>query len=134
MALLTDEPATAWAKSINEKFFLPVMQPCYVDPNVGMRKFKNDGGLSDEEIATIVKWVDAGAPRGNPADMPPPRQFPDESKRWHIGKPDLVVTMPYDHVIPPDGADWWGYYMADLPLDQDRYIKAIQNRPGKIKV
>jgi hypothetical protein len=78
--------------------------------------------------------VDDGAPRGNPEDMPRARQFPDESQRWHIGKPDLVVTMPYDHVVPADGSDWWGYYMADMPLKEDRYIKAIEMKPGNTKV
>ncbi|HYR45251.1 MAG TPA: c-type cytochrome, partial [Terriglobia bacterium] len=67
MPLLTYEQARPWARSIKEKVVLRVMPPWYVDPNVGIRKFKNDGGLSDQEIATIVKWVDSGAPRGNPA-------------------------------------------------------------------
>ena len=125
MSLLTYEEVRPWARAMKLRVSNREMPPWFVDRTIGVRNFKDDPSLSDAEIATIVKWVDGGAPRGNPADMPPPRQFPDESKRWHIGKPDLVVTMPYDHVIPPDGADWWGYYMADLPLDQDRYILAV---------
>ena len=49
----------------------------------------------DADIETIVKWVDAGAPEGNPADMPPPRKFPD-GDAWQIGKPDVIVTLPKD--------------------------------------
>ena len=66
------------------------MPPWYIDRTVGIRKFKDDPSLSDAEIATIVRWADSGAPRGNPADMPPPVQFEDDNV-WHIGKPDLVV-------------------------------------------
>ena len=51
------------------------MPPWHVDRTVGIQKFKNDLSLPDAEIETIVKWVDAGAPRGNPADMPPAAQF-----------------------------------------------------------
>ena len=69
------------------------MPPWYIDRNVGVKKFNDDPSLSDAEIATIVKWVDGGAPRGNPADMPPPRQF-DDGDRWHIGTPDIVASLP----------------------------------------
>ena len=61
-----------------------------VDRTVGIRQFKDDPSLTDQEIATIVKWVDGGAPQGNLADMPPARQFPD-GQAWQIGKPDLIV-------------------------------------------
>ena len=38
--------------------------------DVGIQKFKNDRSLTDEQIETIVRWVDAGAPQGDPKDMP----------------------------------------------------------------
>ena len=63
------------------------MPPWGIDPHVGIQSFKNDPSLRDDEIETIAKWVDAGAPMGNAADMPKPREF-DDSDRWHIGKPD----------------------------------------------
>ena len=130
MPLLTYEQARPWAKSIKEKVLLRVMPPWYIDPNVGIRKFKNDGGLSDEEIATIVKWVDSGAPRGNPADMPPPLVF-DDSK-WKIGEPDLIVQMlPKDLEIPGSGPDQWRNFIADSGLREDRYIKAVEVKPIK---
>ncbi len=47
------------------------MPPWHIDKSVGVQKFKNDMSLSDEQIETIVAWVDQGAPQGNPADMPP---------------------------------------------------------------
>src|SRR6266853_4562322 len=68
MSLLTYEQVRPWAKSIKEKVVAREMPPWYIDKNVGIQHFKNDVSLSDEEIGTIVKWVDAGAPKGNPAD------------------------------------------------------------------
>ena len=67
------------------------MPPWFIEKNVGIQKFKDDFSLSDEEIATIGKWVDSGAPRGDLADMPAPRQFTDINA-WSIGEPDLVVA------------------------------------------
>ena len=58
------------------------MPPWYIDAR-GHPKFKDDPSLTDQEIATIVKWVDAGAPQGNPADMPPPLQFKDDNSLEH---------------------------------------------------
>src|SRR5947209_4168063 len=92
MSLLTYQDARPWARAIKEKVAKREMPPWYIDKNIGITDFKDDPSLSDADIATITKWVDDGAPQGNPADMPPPRQFSDVDQ-WHIGKPDVVVSM-----------------------------------------
>jgi len=130
MSLLTYEEARPWAKSIKLKVVAREMPPWYIDKNVGVRHFKNDVSLSDDEIATIVKWVDGGAPKGNPADMPPPRKFED-SDTWHMGEPDLIVTLPKDQIVPAEGADRWIDVLVDAGLTEDRYIKGIEIRPLK---
>lgn len=134
MSLLSYEDVRPWARAIKRRVSNREMPPWYIDRTVGVQRFKDDPSLTDAEIATMVTWVDGGTPKGNPADMPAPRQFPDEGDRWHIGTPDLVVSMAVPHVLPAEGADWWGYYMADLPLTEDRYIKAIEVKPGNAKV
>src|SRR5438874_7023291 len=93
MSLLTYEEARPWAKAIKENVVLRNMPPWHIDPNVGISRFKNSVALSDQEIATVAKWVDSGAPKGNPADMPPPRKF-DDNDKWSTGTPDLVVELP----------------------------------------
>ena len=75
MSLLTYQDARPWAKSIKAKVTAREMPPWYIDRHVGITKFKDDPSLTDAEIATIVKWVDAGAPQGNAADMPAPVTF-----------------------------------------------------------
>jgi hypothetical protein len=106
------------------------MPPWYIDKNVGIHNFKNDVSLSDQEIAALVKWADSGAPKGNPADMPPPRKFEDTDK-WHLGQPDLIVQLPKDMAIPATGADRWVDVLVDSGLTEDRYIRGIEIRTLK---
>ncbi len=130
MSLLTYEDARPWARSIKNRVSQRQMPPWHVDRAIGIRKFKDDQHpLSDAELATIVGWVDAGAPRGNPADMPPPRVF-DDSDRWHIGKPDLIVSLPKENIIEAQSSDWWADFVSDSGLTEDRYIKAIEAKPS----
>jgi hypothetical protein len=131
MSLLTFEDARPWARSIKTRVERREMPPWHIDRHVGIQKFKEDPSLTDAEIATIVSWVDAGAVRGNPADMPPQRAFADGSE-WAFGKPDLVVRFPV-HTVPATGPDLFPNLIADLSIPEDRYIKAIQTRPVDAK-
>ena len=71
MSLVNFAEARPWARSIKQRVAQRQMPPWHIDQSVGVQKFKNDMSLTDEQVDTIVKWVDAGAPQGNPADMPP---------------------------------------------------------------
>ncbi len=129
MPLLTYNDARPWARAMKQQVVQRNMPPWYIDRTVGIQKFKNDAALTDEEIATISKWVDAGAPMGNAADMPKPRVF-DDSDRWHIGKPDLVVTLNKDVMVKAKQADQWlDLPTEDLGLKSDRYIAAMEIKP-----
>ena len=130
MSLLTYEDVRPRAKAIKAKVVAREMPPWFIDKNVGVQHFNNDTSMTDEEIATIVKWVDGGAAEGNPADMPPARQFADELA-WQIGKPDVIVTLPKDLVMKARGPDWWPDITVDPGLTEDRYIQAIQIIPTK---
>src|SRR5882672_10886653 len=88
-SLLTYEQARPWAKAIKAATLTRKMPPWFADPHYG--KFLNDSSLTPAEIQTIAKWVDAGAPQGNPKDMPAPREF---VAGWAIPKPDVVIEMP----------------------------------------
>src|SRR3954454_12977689 len=129
MSFLTYREVRPWAKAIKEKAARRDMPPWFVDRNVGIRKFRDDPSLSDQEIATIAAWVDAGAPEGNPADMPPPRRF-ETTDRWHIGNPDLIVPSPVAITMKPASPDWWGNLVADTGLTEDRYIRAVEIKPS----
>ena len=130
MSLLTFEEARPWAKAIKENVVLRNMPPWHIDPNVGISRFKNSVALSDQEIATIAKWVDSGAAKGNPADMPPPRKFADNDK-WSTGTPDFIVELPKDLLVPGKAPDQWKNVLVDPGLSEDRYIKAVEVKPTK---
>jgi hypothetical protein len=129
MSLLTYEEARPWARAIKARVSARQMPPWHVDRTIGIRKFKDDPSLSDAEVSTIVGWADSGAPRGNATDMPPPRVF-DDSDRWHIGKPDLVVSLPAENTIEAQNSDWWADFVAESGLTEDRYIKAVEAKPS----
>jgi hypothetical protein len=132
MSLITYEDARPWARAIKRKTTLREMPPWFIEKNIGIQKFKDDISLNDEEIATLAKWADNGAPRGNPADMPPARVFTDASK-WSIGTPDLIVSSPV-HVLQAVAADWYGLLdPSPTGLTEDRYIKAVEIREVRLK-
>jgi hypothetical protein len=126
MSLMTYEDARPWARSIKTRVVGREMPPWHIDRNIGIQKFKDDPSLSDAEIQTVAKWVDAGAPRGNPSDMPPAPKFAS-STEWQIGKPDLVVRYPA-YKVPAVGPDLFGSLYTSLDLEEDRYIKAVETR------
>ena len=129
MSLLTYEDVRPWARSIKTKVTNREMPPWHIDRNIGITKFKNDPSLTDQEIATIAKWVDAGAPRGNPADMPPPRKF-EELDQWFIGKPDIVITSNKPYVLPAAGPDNIVDILVDPGFKEDMYVMAIESKPA----
>jgi hypothetical protein len=137
MSLMSYTDARPWARSIKTKVTDRQMPPWGIDRNVGIQEYKNDNSLTDTEIAKIVKWVDAGSPAGNPADMPAMRQF-DDNRLWHIGsgKPDLIVSMVQPHTIPAVGSDETLEFLSPTGLTEDRYIKEVEVKPdpGSFKV
>ncbi len=128
MSLLTYAEARPWARSIRQKVASREMPPWNIERNIGVQKFIDDPSLSEDEIATIVQWVDGGSAQGNAADMPPPRTF--QNDRWTIGTPDLVVSNPVEVTVPAVGADWWPEWTVDPGLTEDRWIKAVEIKPS----
>ena len=127
MSLISYQEVRPWARSIKNKVETRAMPPWHLDRHIGIQDFKNDPSLTDQEIATIVTWVDNGAPQGNPTDTPTPPEFAP-ADAWQIGEPDLVVRFPA-HTVPDAGPDIFGSMMTEFGLDGDRYITAIQTRP-----
>jgi len=133
MSLTTYEEVRPWARAIKMRTGKREMPPWFIEKNVGIQRFKDDPSLSDDEIAMIGAWVDNGSPRGNPADMPPPRQFTD-TNAWSIGQPDLIIDSPLMTVDPVAG-DYHLPYLGAVStgLTEDRWIEAFEVkefRPG----
>jgi mono/diheme cytochrome c family protein len=125
MSLLTYDDVRPWAKSIRRKVTGREMPPWGADPRFG--KFKDDQSLTDQQIQTIARWVDAGAPKGSDADLPPAPQF---TTAWSHGEPDVVIEMPIDFDIPAQGEVPVTDFFTKSPFTHDVYVKALEVRPG----
>ena len=136
MSLVTYQEARPWARSIKQRVASRNMPPWHLDKTVGIQHFANDRSLNDAEIDTIVRWVDAGAPAGDPKDMPAPKVWPDESK-WNFaelfgGPPDLVVKSPL-YTMPAVAQDAWYKPSVETGLTEARWVRAIEIRPATVK-
>jgi hypothetical protein len=135
MSLVSYQEARPWARSIKDRVSTRQMPPWHLDRTVGITEFKYDRSLSDDQIDLIARWVDGGAPGGNPADMPPAIEWPDESK-WNFaeqfdGPPDLIVeSAPY--TMPAEANDAWWKPRVETGLTEDRWARAIEMRPGTV--
>jgi hypothetical protein len=132
MSLITYEEARKFATRIKTRVRARVMPPWHIDKTVGIREFKNDRSLTDEQIETIVGWVDGGALPGDPKDMPPPAQFPDPTG-WQLAKqfgpPDLVIKSP-PYTLAPRTQDKWFRPVTDTGLTEPRWVRAIEIKPS----
>ncbi len=128
MSLMTFEETRPWAKSIRQKVANREMPPWDADAAFG--KFSNDISLTQAEIDTILAWADAGAPRGDGADMP---AMPTFSDTWKLGEPDYIIDMGATDV-PADGEDIFITKVVRLDLPEKRWVRAIEVTPGDRQV
>ena len=132
MSLVTFDEVRPWARAIRTKVVERSMPPWHIDKTIGIQEFENDISLSDAEIDTINRWVDAGAPRGNPADMPPAVDWPSD-EIWRLEErygrpPDLVVSSP-PWTQDAEGQDQWWQPVVETGLAEDRWATGIEIRP-----
>jgi hypothetical protein len=136
MPLTTFDEVRPWVRSIKTKVADRVMPPWYVSKTVGIQKFTNDRSLTDDEIATIVRWVDTGARLGNPKDMPPPKQWPSDNVWEFAAKfgrpPDLVIKSP-EYKVPAVSQDIWWQPMADQRIPEDRWVAGTETRLATVR-
>ena len=125
MSLLSYKDARPWARSIATQVAKGSMPPWHADPSIG--HFANARRLTDQQKATIARWVDAGAPEGDPKDLP---ERPDYTEGWRIGKPDVVLEMQEDYPIPAAGEVPYVYFEVPANFDEDRWVQAWEMRPG----
>jgi peroxiredoxin len=128
-SLLTYRQAVNWAADIKEYTRLRQMPPWKITAGVA---FDDDRRMPEKEIATLAAWVDAGTPAGDRKDAPPPRQFPAQG--WRLGQPDLVLTLPEDFQVGPSGKDIFRCFVLPTNLTEDRYVAAVDVRPGNPRV
>ena len=129
MALITYNQTRPWAKSIKQKVVDRSMPPWLAAPE--NTHFKNTRRLSQNEIDTIVAWVDAGAPKGNDEDLPAPPKF---EQGWAIGKPDAVISLDQEVAVPAEGVIPYKYFTVQTNFEEDKWVQAAEIRASNPKV
>jgi len=128
MSLLSYKDARPWARAIKNAVTARIMPPWFADPAYG--HFLNERRLKQGDIDTLVKWVDAGAPEGDPKDAPPPVQWPEDG--WQI-KPDYIVDGPtYD--VPVKGVVEWTWFIVPGGFNKDTWVTSIEVLPSALSV
>jgi hypothetical protein len=137
MSLVTYEDARPWARAIKTRVSARQMPPWHISKTVGIQKFKNDRSLSDDQIETIVRWVDQGAVKGDMKDMPAPKVWPDD-QAWNLAalfgqtEPDLIIrSTPWTQKA--QAGDTWWRPIVDVGVTEPRWVRAIEMRPGSVK-
>lgn len=133
MPLMNYQQVKPFAALIKDRTGTRMMPPWHNDPNTGIQKFKNDASLSEEQIALIGAWVDAGAPEGNPADLPAPIEIPSGAA-WQLadqlGPPDLIIkSAPFD-VIANGQDQWWTPNVNFEGMEGERWLRAAEFKPS----
>jgi uncharacterized protein (TIGR03437 family) len=114
-----------WARSIRDQVLTRKMPPW--KPTQGAETFRNSRIMSQQDIDTIVAWVDAGSPEGDPADLPAPLTF---NGGWSLGEPDLVLKPAAAFSVPGSGNDIYRCFSIPTGLNANQYISAFQVRPA----
>ncbi len=131
MSLLTYREARLYGSRIKGYVQAHEMPPYHYDRDVGIQELKYDPRLSDQDIATLVRWVDTGMAEGDPADAPPPPEWPEPGE-WRLserfGAPDVVISsVPYD--VPAVGQDRWWQPVVETGITEDRCMMAVETKP-----
>jgi len=124
MSLASYDETRPWVKAIRKEVAAKRMPPWNAEPLP--LKYQGDASLSEAEIATILRWADAGAPNGDPKDLPPEKTFP---AGWKTGQPDIIFQTPEDFQIEWDGPDVQRCFVMP-PAEADTWMKSVEIRPG----
>jgi hypothetical protein len=127
--LISYEMVRARAELVKQKVMTREMPPWPADPARSL-KFSNDARLSQQDINTIVNWVNAGTPEGKEGDLPRLQRFEDGWRHPDGVKPDLVISLPGDVRLPAEGAIPYVTAFVKVPLSEDRWVVASQTRPS----
>jgi len=90
-------------------------------------KFADELRLSDTEINLIKNWVEEGEVEGDPSALPAQPKFVEG---WRLGEPDLVLTADKPLTLPPSGTDTYWNFIFPVPIQDTRWVKAVEIRPG----
>lgn len=124
-SLLKYEDAANWAGMIRETVLERRMPPWSADPRYG--HFENDLRMSDEDVDTLISWIDGGLPMGDPKELPEPKKY---ANGWQLGKPDMIFKIPDEYTVPATGTVEYQYFVTPTNFKEDVWVQASEARPG----
>lgn len=132
MALTTYEEVRPWAKGIKQQVGQRKMPPYFAHPD--SLPMEGDLNLTEAEIDTILSWVDQGAPRGNPKDLPPPRVFETYEGGWQLKEPDIVLQIPEPFEVSGKSDDLYQCFRIPFKSDVELWLKGVEFQPDNNNV
>ena len=131
MQLTSYDQVRPWAPLIQMRVANREMPPYAYDHGIGIQDLEGDWRLKQEEIDTIVAWVNQGSPMGD-ADVVVPMPELNDPNEWNFvsqfGQPDRIIpSVSID--IPANGNDLWSNHYVESGITTDRCIKAVQVKP-----
>ena len=81
----------------------------------------------------MIAWVNAGAPKGDEADLPPAPRFAEGWLHPEGLAPDLVITLP-ETQLPAEHEIPYLRSLVKVPVTEDKWIVAMQVLPGNSAV
>ncbi len=124
-SLLSYKDAVHWSATIREVITQKRMPPWHADPRYG--HFENERRLSQQEMDTMLAWLDNGTPKGDDKDLPPAKEY---AEGWTVGKPDFVFELPAEQTVPASGTVPYQYFVTPTNFKEDVWIQAAEGRPG----
>jgi peroxiredoxin len=126
-ALTEYDEVAGWAEMIQEVVDEGRMPPWHADPS--HVPLANARGLSDDEKELLHRWVAAGAPSGDPTQLPPP---PTWTQGWQLPRePDFVANIQEEpFVVPAEGEVEYEYFRIDPGFTEDKWVQAVEIQPG----
>ena len=127
--LLSYEDVKKRAKQIATVVASRFMPPWQPEP--GYNEFAGQRGLTSDQIGVIRQWVEEGAIKGDPADLP---AVPEWTEGWQLGEPDLIVDPPEPYILPAGGPEVFRNLVIPDVVSSVRYVQAFEFRPGNAKI
>jgi Flp pilus assembly protein TadD len=128
-SLLTYDDVSAHSRQIvavTQRRYMPPWLPEQTD-----FAFADELRLTTEQIALLRAWYEAGEPRGDPKDLPAQPRF---TAGWQLGQPDVILQATKAFTLPAGGTDSYWNFVFRAPLEETRWIRAVEIRPGNNRV
>ena len=120
-SLLTFEDVSKRGNFIGHVTKTGYMPPWKADRE--FQQYKNERGLTEDEIEAIQIWLKNGMPKGK-------KKVHQSQSKFQIEKPDLSLKMTSSYLIPASNKDDYRFFHIPTNLPEDKFLRKIEFIPG----